>query len=297
MSKTIVITGCSTGFGREAAMAFARRGDRVYATMRGIYGKNEESNLFFQAMQLEHGFDLRVLELDVLDTDSVNAAAEVVNAESGAADVVINNAGVMYVGLTEAFDEQELTRQLHVNVVGVHRVSRAFLPAMRAKKSGLMINVSSVAGRMAIPFFGVYQASKWAVEGYSAGLRLDLASSGVDVVLVEPGPFKTELFGQSPAPADKDGRGATYPQALHDSYAAMNSSFEGIFGDPDAPTDPGLVVDQFIALTDMTPGTRPVRVAVGLDFGVRALNDARVEFDAGVLSAMGMTEITTLATS
>ncbi len=297
MSKTIVITGCSTGFGREAAMAFARRGDRVYATMRGIAGKNAENASYLTKIAADESIDLRVLELDVLDTASVNAAAEVVNAESGAADVVINNAGVMYVGLTEAFDEQELARQLDVNVVGVHRVSRAFLPAMRAKKSGLMINVSSVAGRMAIPFFGVYQASKWAVEGYSAGLRLDLASSGVDVVLVEPGPFKTELFGQSPAPADKDGRGATYPQALHDSYAAMNSSFEGIFGDPDAPTDPGLVVDQFIALTDMTPGTRPVRVAVGLDFGVRALNDARVEFDAGVLSAMGMTEVTTLATS
>jgi NAD(P)-dependent dehydrogenase (short-subunit alcohol dehydrogenase family) len=278
-------------------MAFARRGDRVYATMRGIAGKNAENASYLTKIAADESIDLRVLELDVLDTASVNAAAEVVNAESGAADVVINNAGVMYVGLTEAFDEQELARQLDVNVVGVHRVSRAFLPAMRAKKSGLMINVSSVAGRMAIPFFGVYQASKWAVEGYSAGLRLDLASSGVDVVLVEPGPFKTELFGQSPAPADKDGRGATYPQALHDSYAAMNSSFEGIFGDPDAPTDPGLVVDQFIALTDMTPGTRPVRVAVGLDFGVRALNDARVEFDAGVLSAMGMTEVTTLATS
>lgn len=296
MSKTIVITGCSTGFGREAAIAFARKGHRVYATMRGIAGKNAENANNLKTIAANESIDMRVLELDVLDTASVNAAAEVVNAESGAADVVINNAGVMYVGLTEAFDEEELARQLDVNVVGVHRVSRAFLPAMRAKKSGLIINVSSVAGRLAIPFFGVYQASKWAVEGYSAGLRTDLASSGVDVVLVEPGPFKTELFGQSPAPADKDGRGATYPQELHDAFNAMNASFDGIFSDADAPTDPAIVVDQFIALADMTPGTRPLRVAVGLDFGVGALNDARVDFDAGVLEAMGMTAVTTLAT-
>lgn len=293
MSKTIVITGCSTGFGRDAALRFARRGDRVYATMRGLTGKNAANAAALLAEAKTEKVDLRVLELDVTDTASVDAAAAVVLRESGAPDVVINNAGVMYVGVTEAFDERELTAQLDVNVVGVHRVSRAFLPAMREAGKGLFINISSVAGRLVIPTFGVYHASKWALEGYSAALRAELASSGVDVVLVEPGPFKTELFGQSPAPKDS-ARAASYPPAFVDAMQGLGEMFESVFGDDTAPTDPSLVVDLFVELADQAPGTRPLRTAVGLDFGVNDFNRHAVTFDAAVLAATGLTAIATI---
>jgi len=294
MSRTIVITGCSTGFGRDAALRFARRGDRVYSTMRGVKGKNAPHAAHLSDAAKKEKLDLRVLELDVQSTESVDAAAAVVLRESGAPEVVINNAGVMYVGVTEAFDERELAAQLDVNVVGIHRVLRAFLPGMRAAHRGLVINVSSVAGRMAIPNFGVYHASKWALEGYSAGLRTELASSGVDVVLVEPGPFKTELFGQSPAPRDTEGRVATYPKAYLDAMTGMTAAFEGIFVDPAAPTDPGLVVEAFVTLVDTKPGARPMRTVVGLDFGVGAHNDQSAPFEAGVLAAMGLTDLAKL---
>ncbi len=295
MQKTIVITGCSTGFGREAALRFGKRGDRVYATMRGIQGKNAERAAALLAEAKAGKLDVRVLELDVTDTASVDAAAAVIVRESGAPDVVINNAGVMYVGVTEAFDARELTAQLDVNVVGVHRVTRALLPAMRAARKGLFINISSVAGRLALPTFGVYNASKWALEGYSAALRGELASSGVDVVLVEPGPFKTELFGQSPTPKDADGRGAAYPRAFQDAMQGVGQMFEQVFGDASAPTDPGLVVDLFVKLADQAPGTRALRTAVGLDFGVNVFNQHAVAFDASVLAATGLAAIANIA--
>lgn len=144
------------------------------------------------------GWPLHVLELDVTDDASVRAAADAVLEEAGAPDLVINNAGVMFVGFTEAYTPDEVAWQLDVNLVGVHRVCRAFLPAMRTEGRGLIINVSSIAGRIATPFSAVYNASKWALEGYSVGLRREIAQTGVDVVLVEPGPFTTELFGQAP---------------------------------------------------------------------------------------------------
>ena len=295
MPKTVVITGCSTGFGRLAALRHARQGDRVYATMRGVDGKNRENAASLLATAETEGIDLRVLEMDVTSDASVNAAAATVLAESGAPDVVVNNAGQMYVGLAEAYTSDEVSHQLDVNVLGIHRVSRAFLPAMREKGDGLLINVSSVAGRFGGPFFAVYNASKWAVEGYSLGCRGELASSGVDVVVVEPGPFTTELFPQAPAPADVDGRATEYPAALHQAFEGMGAAFEEMFESPEVNTDPELVVDRFIALADMAPGTRPFRSVVGFDFGVVGpMNDAVEPLYAQLLEAMGMAEVATI---
>ncbi len=295
MPKTIVITGCSTGFGLLAALRFAREKNCVYATMRGVDGKNTEAaGALLSAAEVE-GLDLRVLEMDVTSEASVQTAAETVVAESGAPDVVINNAGQMFVGLTEAFTPEELARQLDVNVVGVHRVSRAFLPAMRAQKDGLIINVSSIAGRIASPFFGVYNASKWALEGYSLGFRTELASCGVDVVIVEPGPFATELFPRSPSPSDKEDRAASYPAELHAANEAMGLAFGEMFEGEDVNTDPQQVVDCFAELVEMAPGTRPFRSLVGFDFGVVGpQNEAAEPLHAQLLEAMGMSEVATL---
>jgi len=275
----------------------ARKGNRVYATMRGIEGKNAEVAGSLQALATAEGIDLRVMELDVTSTNSVDSAAARVLAESGAPDVVINNAGQMFVGFTEAFSPDEMTRQLDVNVVGIHRVSRAFLPAMRARRKGLIINVSSIAGRLSAPFFGVYHASKWAVEGYSMALRGELASSGVDVVVVEPGPFSTELFPTSPRPEDAEGRVSTYPTVAHEALGNLERAFDGMFNDSDTPTDPRLVVDRMIALTEMSAGMRPFRSVVGVDVGVGARNAAAEPFDAAVLEAFGMSSFTTLVPS
>jgi len=297
MGRTVVVTGCSSGFGRQVSERLARRGDRVYATMRGTEAKNAEIARALRNLAAAEGLDLRIMELDVTSTSSVDLAAAKVLAESGAPDVVINNAGQMFVGFTEAFSPDELTMQLDINIVGIHRMNRAFLPAMRKRGKGLIINLSSIAGRLSAPFFGVYHASKWAVEGYSMALRGELASSGVDVVVVEPGPFTTALFPTSPRPKDTEDRIGTYPAVAHRTFENLGSAFEGMFKDPKTPTDPGLVVDRIIALMEMNAGTRPFRSVVGVDFGVRERNAAAEPFDAAVLEAFGMTSFATLVSS
>ena len=273
------------------ALAFARRGDRAYATMRGVDGKNRESADALRSTAEAEGIDVRVLELDVTSQASVDAAATTVLAESGAPYAVINNAGQMYVGIAEAFSAEEVARQFDVNVVGLHRVTRAFLPSMREAGAGVVINISSVAGRIAVPFFAVYNGSKFAVEGYSMGLRAELASSGVDVVVIQPGPFTTELFPRSPTPADAD-RAASYPQVLHDAFEGMNAGFEEAFESDEINTDPVLVVDQTVELVDLAPGTRPFRSVVGWDFGVvRDLNAAAEPFERQILVNFGLDEV------
>lgn len=294
MGKVVVVTGCSSGFGRQLAEQLARRGERVYATMRDTAARNAGVAGELRGLAAREGVDLRVLDLDVTSTDSVDAAAATVLAESGAPDVVVNNAGQMFVGFTEAFTADELTRQLDVNVVGIHRMHRAFLPAMRERGTGLVVNLSSVAGRLGAPFFGVYHASKWGLEGYSMALRGELASSGVDLVVVEPGPFATELFPSSPRPADREGRVAGYPAVAHEALAGLEQAFEGMFADPQTPTDPQMVVDRIVELIDMRPGTRPFRSVVGVDVGVVARNAAVEPFDAAVLEAFGLTAFATL---
>jgi NAD(P)-dependent dehydrogenase (short-subunit alcohol dehydrogenase family) len=297
MKKTVVITGCSSGFGRDLAEKLARNGHRVAATMRAPDGKNAAVADELRTLANDEGLDLWVLDLDVTSTDSVEAAAQDVLGAWGAPDAVVNNAGQMFGGITEAFSADELTRQLDINVVGVHRVNRAFLPAMREAGSGLVINLSSTAGRAAIPFFGIYHASKWGLEGYTQALRGEVASSGVDVVIVEPGPFATELFPNLVAPENADDRAATYPVVVHETLEGMNGAFQGFFADPDVPTDPAIVVDAIADLIAAEPGSRPFRTCLGLDLGVRHRNAVLDPLDAGLLESMGMAEFATLAVS
>lgn len=289
-----VITGCSTGFGREAAERLAARGDRVFATMRGVEGKNSTVAKELSDAASAGDWDLRVIDLDVTSQDSVDAAADTVLEDCGAPDIVINNAGQMYMGFTEAFTADEFAQQLDVNVVGVHRVTRAFLPSMRAKESGLFINCSSIAGRIATPFTALYQASKWAIEAYSLGLRREVACTGVDIVVVEPGPFTTQLFAHAPGPRDEGARVDTYPSVARDMYAAFGAAFQGMFDDPDVPTEPSDVVDQYVRLIDMDPGTRPFRSVVGLDLGVAARNADDEKHDAPLLEMLEMTDFAAL---
>ena len=162
MGQTIVLTGCSSGFGRQASEQLARQGHCVYVSMRDPTGRNARAAADLRALAASAALDLHVLELDVGSSESVDRAATKVLAASGAPDVLINNAGQMSVGVTEAFTAGELANQLDVNLIGAHRMHRAFLPAMRQRGHGLIVNLSSTAGRCAVPFNAIYHASKWA---------------------------------------------------------------------------------------------------------------------------------------
>ena len=266
--KKILITGCSSGFGYDAAKYLAEKGHHVYASMRNTAGKNAKVAAELKEYAKANAYQLEVVDMDVTSDDSVNTAV----AQIPELDVLINNAGGGWGGAVEAFSSQQCLDQLDLNIVGPLRVSKAVLPSMRARKSGLIIQVSSIAGRFAFPGFGVYHASKWGLEGLSESMRYELSPHGVDVVLVEPGPFSTNFFGNM-VPASSEEVAGAY-QHVTDFNEGFGNNVMALFDDKDAPTDPLIVVKTFEALINLPPGQRPLRTIAGLDFGAQAINDA-----------------------
>lgn len=282
--KKILITGCSTGFGYNAAKYLAKKGHYVYATMRNMDTKNAEASSYLKEYTKKNGLNIEVLEIDVTSDESVSVAI----AKIPTVDVLINNAGRGFSGPIEAFSSQECLAQLDLNIVGTLRVGKAVLPGMRAQKSGLIIQISSIAGRCSVPGFGVYHASKWGLEGLSEAWRYELAPLGIDVVIVEPGPFATDFFPTVIPAADSEIASAYH----HVTKFSENfgNQVTAAFEDDNAPTDPMLVVKTFEKLIDMPPGSRPLRTLAGMDFGIQALNDAIEPYRMGILKSFELTD-------
>ncbi len=188
---TILITGCTSGIGRHAALHLARLGHRVFAT-----GRNEAA---LAALVAQAPATLETLTLDVTSPASIAAAKAEIDARTNGAgvDVLVNNAGYGLLGPTEMISDAEMRAQYETNVFGLMNVTRAFLPAMHARGAGRIINVSSIGGLVTLPFFGVYNSTKYAVESLSDGLRLELAPFGIQVSLVEPGVIDTGFTDRS----------------------------------------------------------------------------------------------------
>ena len=185
----VLITGASSGIGRATALHFAGRGWRVYASMR-----RPERAADLRQQAAGSGWSLATPALDVTDDQAVARAVEaILQATGGRIDVLINNAGYYAFGALEETSPEELRAQLDTNVVGVHRVTRAVLPAMRARRTGAIVTIGSIAGKVALPMVGPYHASKWALEGMIEALRYELIPFGIRVALIEPGAYKTDL--------------------------------------------------------------------------------------------------------
>ena len=193
----VLITGATSGIGRHAAIDLAGRGFRVFATGRNPSALQELNDL-------DHP-NLTALPLDVTDEDSIESARELVReaTKGHGVDVLINNAGYGDLGPAELITDGDLRAQFDTNVFGLMAVTRAFLPEMRERRSGRIINVSSIGGRLTMPLFGVYSASKYAVEALSDSLRMEMAAFGIRVVLIEPGPIKTNFSKTALDNADK----------------------------------------------------------------------------------------------
>jgi NAD(P)-dependent dehydrogenase (short-subunit alcohol dehydrogenase family) len=184
--KTIFMTGCSTGLGKAAALLFAQNGWKVIATMR-----NPD-----QATDLKEHENITLLELDVTKKDQIKAATEKALA-MGEVDVVFNNAGYGLVGPLEGISDEQLVRQIDTNLLGVIRVTQAFIPHFRAKKSGLFITTTSIGGLVAFPLNSVYHATKWALEGWSESMAFELNKFGIGIKTVSPGGIKTDFVSRS----------------------------------------------------------------------------------------------------
>ena len=283
--KIILITGCSSGFGYSAAKYLAEKGHHVIASMRNVEGKNAPAAAELKEHAQAHSLKLEVLEMDVTSDESVAAAA----AQLPAVDVLINNAGFGYGGPVEAFSSQQCLDQLDLNIVGTLRASKAVLPKMRAQNSGLIIQVSSIAGRGAFPGFGVYHASKWGLEGLSEAMRYELAPLGIDVVIVEPGPFSTSFLGNM-VPAISEEIATAYQHVVEFGDGFVQQ-VQDMFEDENAPTDPMVVVKIFEDLINTPAGSRPLRTIAGLDFGYQNLNDAVEPIRKAGLEAMGIDQL------
>lgn len=191
--KTILITGATAGIGRHAALELVRRGHHVIAS-----GRREAALKLLEkeaGSLTKNGGRLDILTLDVTDNASVAAAAAEVDAltDSRGVDVLVNNAGYGQMGPVEEVSDAELRRQYDTNVFGLMAVTRAFLPRMRARGDGRIVNVGSIGGRYTFPLMGAYNSTKYAVESLSDALRNELAPFGIDVSIIEPGPIATEF--------------------------------------------------------------------------------------------------------
>jgi NAD(P)-dependent dehydrogenase (short-subunit alcohol dehydrogenase family) len=244
--------------------AFADRGDRVWGTMRDTAGRNAAKKA-----ELE-GYSPRITiaEMDVTSDASVAEGFARILAD-GPVDILINNAGIMYIGMTEAYSVAQAAEQMDTNYFGAIRAMQAVLPSMRAAGQGLIINTSSIAGRVSVPFFGTYCATKHALEAYSQSLRYEVSPFGIDVALVEPGPFPSNLLAAGKPPARADVL-ASYGD-LGQVPSTMIAGFAQMLASDEAP-DPQLVVDAYLSLADAAPGKRPTRTVVGITWGVDEVN-------------------------
>jgi NAD(P)-dependent dehydrogenase (short-subunit alcohol dehydrogenase family) len=232
----VLITGCSSGFGKLAAIEFARRGDAVFASMRNTAKAGHLTDDPAAA-----GLEFHVLELDVSDQKSIDDAVdEVLHVGGGRIDVLVNNAGIGIHGPVEECDDDEIAQVFETNVFGLVRLTRAVAPHMRAQGGGTIVNVSSLAGKVTPPFGGVYAASKHAVEALSDALHYELHPFGVRTVLIEPGGFQTE-FGANRIVARRFGEGSPYA-ALEQRFEASLARLPG----REAPADPNDVAKAIV---------------------------------------------------
>ncbi|MEY4237685.1 MAG: hypothetical protein RL339_286 [Pseudomonadota bacterium] len=190
--KSILVTGASSGFGYAGALLYARLGAKVFATMRNL--PRPEATELAAAAKTER-LDVTILPLDVTKDDQVlKAVREAERLAGGGLDVVINNAGIGQSGPIEVQDMAAMQLAFDTNVMGVQRVQRAVLPAMRARKSGLIVNISSQLGRVITPSGGPYSATKFALEALSEQLAYELAPHGVEVCIIQPGGYPTKVW-------------------------------------------------------------------------------------------------------
>lgn len=267
-----LITGCSTGFGRELTKAVLARGWRVAATARRL----EQ----IQDLVAGHENDAIALKLDVTNTADVDAAVRDTEARFGAVDVLVNNAGYGYLAAIEEGDDQQIRDQFETNVFGLIALTKAVLPGMRARGRGHIVNFSSIGGLVSFAATGYYHATKYAVEGLSESLSVELAPLGLHVTIVEPGPFRTDWAGRSiiESPTTID----AYAETAGKRRAQTRERSGNQAGDPVRAAEAVIK-----AVTAEKPPLRLVLGAPALELAYGKLDSLRANFDAWKETTLG----------
>ena len=189
MSKIALVTGASSGIGLETSITLARNGFRTFATMRNL-SKSQE----IRELAEKENLPLTVVRLDISSEESVKTATQNILGKTDRIDVMINNAGYGLFGPVEDLLMDNIIKQFETNFFGIVRLIKLVLPSMRSHNSGIIVNVSSMVGRVAMPLNSIYVASKFALEGFSESIRYELKKFGIDVILIEPGIVRTRFF-------------------------------------------------------------------------------------------------------
>lgn len=189
MKQVALITGCSSGIGYETSILLAKNGFRTYATMR-----NTDKGDKLKEIAEKENLDLKIIKLDVTDDYSIKNAINEIVQETNRIDVLVNNAGNNIAGAVEDLSIEEFKEQFETNFFGLIRVTKVVLPIMRKQNNGIIVNLSSIAGKMAIPLNSAYVSSKFAVEGFSESIRYELEDFGIKVILIEPGVIKSNFY-------------------------------------------------------------------------------------------------------
>jgi NAD(P)-dependent dehydrogenase (short-subunit alcohol dehydrogenase family) len=282
--QVVLITGASSGFGRLIAETLARKNYRVFATMRNVNGRNAAAAREIRELAEGQSLALYALGLDVTDDASVDRAVSQVTAKCGRLDVLVNNAGYGIMDLAESVTLAQAQRQFDTNFFGVLRMNRAVLPVMKRHGSGLLLHVSSGAGRLVIPGMGLYCASKFAMEALAEVYRYELASQGIDSVVIEPGAYATPIMeklerGEDPGRKTGYGEMAQVPEKLQ---AKIGSS----------RANPQEIADAVLQIIETPPGQRPMRYRVGPGGpGVQRINALTDEIQGQLLEAFGVTAL------
>jgi NAD(P)-dependent dehydrogenase (short-subunit alcohol dehydrogenase family) len=279
--QVVLITGSSTGFGRLFVDTLARKGHTVFATMRDPGGRNAKNASEIRTLAEKDSLPIHVLELDVTDDASVERAVDAAVAKAGRIDVAINNAGYYLSGLEEAVTTEQARRLMDTNFLGPVRVNRAVLPHMRRQRSGVIMHISSGAGRVVVPSAGFYCASKFALEALAEAYSYELASQGIESVIVQPGAYETPVFGNTVTAADQ-ARTTTYG-ALQQVPAKVNAAFSSSAGNAQE------VADAVLRIIETPAGEKQLRYIVSPQkFGVDEINALSKQVQTKLLEAFGL---------
>lgn len=279
--KVVLITGTSSGFGRLIAETLTRKGFQVFATMRNTQTRNAAAARELEQLAQREALNLQVLELDVTQDASVERAVKEVAAKCGRIAVLVNNAGYGVMDLSETVTVAQAQRQLDVNFFGVLRMNRAVLPVMRRQGSGLLLHVSSGGGRLAIPGMGLYCASKFAMEALAETYRYELASQGIDSVILEPGAYSTPIADKLEAGEDPE-RKAGYGEMAKVPGTVLQYIRS-------ARANPQEIADKVLQIIETPAGQRKLRYRVGPGGpGVERINTLTDQIQAELLEAFGI---------
>jgi NAD(P)-dependent dehydrogenase (short-subunit alcohol dehydrogenase family) len=282
--QVVLITGASSGFGRLIAQTLARKNYQVFATMRNVNGRNAAAAREIGELTERESLSMQTVELDVTDDASVEHAVSEVMAKCGRIDVLVNNAGYGIMDLAETVTLAQAQRQFDTNFFGILRMNRAVLPAMKRQGSGLLLHVSSGAGRLVIPGMGLYCASKFAVEALAEAYRYELASQGIDSVVIEPGAYATPIMeklerGEDPGRNTGYGEMANVPEKLQAKIGSSRGN-------------PQEIADVVVQIIETPAGRRPLRHRVGPGGpGVQRINALTDEIQGQMLEAFGITAL------